>query len=147
MKKYIVNYTIDGDQVKVFNNRGESVVVKKNRRNLKKIDKSVVESKVKIMERINEYERKSKERTAVLAVNILSTMLSGFAVVMSFFTGYIPFMYASLIILGVSLIPTVTKSVLYAIDVREIGELKKITGYRMNMEFTLPKLKKTKEDV
>lgn len=147
MKKYIVNYTIDGDQVKVFNNRGESVVVKKNRRNLKKIDKSVVESKVKIMERINEYERKSKERTAVLAVNILSTMLSGFAVVMSFFTGYIPFMYASLIILGVSLIPTVAKSVLYAIDVREIGELKKITGYRMNMEFTLPKLKKTKEDV
>lgn len=147
MKKYIVNYTIDGDQVKVFNNRGESVVVKKNRRNLKKIDKSVVESKVKIMERINEYESKSKERTAVLAVNILSTMLSGFAVVMSFFTGYIPFMYASLIILGVSLIPTVAKSVLYAIDVREIGELKKITGYRMNMEFTLPKLKKTKEDV
>lgn len=147
MKKYIVNYTIDGDQVKVFNNRGESVVVKKNRRNLKKIDKSVVESKVKIMERINEYERKSKERTAVLAVNILSTMLSGFAVVMSFFTGYIPFMYASLIILGVSLIPTVAKSVLYAIDVREIGELKKITGYRMNMKFTLPKLKKTKEDV
>ena len=147
MKKYIVNYTIDGDQVKVFNNLGESVVVKKNRKNLKKIDKSVVESKVKIMERINEYERKSKERTAVLAVNILSTMLSGFAVVMSFFTGYIPFMYASLIILGVSLIPTVTKSVLYAIDVREIGELKRITGYRMNMEFTLPKLKKTKEDV
>jgi hypothetical protein len=142
-----VNYTIDGDQVKVFNNLGESVVVKKNRKNLKKIDKSVVESKVKIMERINEYERKSKERTAVLAVNILSTMLSGFAVVMSFFTGYIPFMYASLIILGVSLIPTVTKSVLYAIDVREIGELKRITGYRMNMEFTLPKLKKTKEDV
>jgi len=147
MKKYIVNYTIDGDQVKVFNNCGETAVVKKNRRNLKKIDKSVVESKVKIMERINEYERKSKERTAVLAVNILSTMLSGFAVVMSFFTGYIPFMYASLIILGVSLIPTVAKSVLYAIDVREIGELKRITGYRMNMEFTLPKLKKTKEDV
>ena len=32
MEKYIINYTIDGNEVKIYNNRGQSAIVKKNRK-------------------------------------------------------------------------------------------------------------------
>lgn len=147
MGKYIVDYKVKNNLVEIYNNQGESAIVKKNRRNIKKIDKQIVECKVKMMQRINEYEKKAKERSIVFAVNSLATILSGCGVVLSFFTGYIPFIYASLIVLSISIIPTLTKAVLYSIDVREISELKRITGYHLNMEFTLPKLKKAKDNV
>ena len=147
MEKYVVNYTIDKDVVHVYNNLGQKRTVRKNRKNLKKIDQAIVENKVRIAKRINEYESRAKERSIVFALNILATLTSGGCVVLSFFTGYLPFLYCSLCVLSLTLIPTLTKAFAYSIDVKEISELKRITGYRLDMEFTLPKLKKEKTNV
>ena len=106
----------------------------------KKLNKVIVQNKLSIASKIDEYERTSEERLIVLIINISLLGIAGVLVPLTFFIGsYIIFILSiflfSFLSLAVSLITTD-----YFILVEEIKKLKQITGYKKDMEFNLPKI-------
>ncbi len=138
--KYVVDYKIEGENLRIYTNLGNSRVVKNTKENQKKLNKVIVQNKLSIASKIDEYERTSEERLIVLIINISLLGIAGVLVPLTFFIGsYIIFILSiflfSFLSLAVSLITTD-----YFILVEEIKKLKQITGYKKDMEFNLPKI-------
>lgn len=139
-KKYVIDYKIEEDHIKIIANNGCYRIVKNNKTNLKKIDQAIVKNKVEIASRIDDYETNSVERLTVLLVNIILLLGCGIIVLFSFFTGYYLFFLLSIMAFSLSVVTTSISGFNYYILVKEIQSLKKLTGYKKNMEFKLPSL-------
>lgn len=139
-KKYVVDYKIEDDHIKIMANNGSYRIVKNNKTNLKKIDQVIVKNKVAIASRIDDYEAHSMERLIVLIINIMLLLGCGIIVPFAFFTGYYLFFLLSIIAFSLSVVTTSISGFNYYILIKEIQSLKKLTGYKKNMEFKLPSL-------
>ena len=64
-KKYIVEYKIEDDKIKIFSSTGDYRIVKNTKSNISKLNKAVVQNKINIQRKIDEYESNYKERLAV----------------------------------------------------------------------------------
>ncbi len=145
--KYIVEYKPEGDNLRIITNFGDSRIVKNTEENQAKLNKIVVKSKLDIASRIDEYESTSQERLTVLIINIMLLGLSGLFVPLTFFTGsYIIFLLSIILFSFLSLAVSVIM-IDYFVLVEEISRLKNITGYKMENEFVLPKLKDLRNEI
>lgn len=139
-KKYVVDYKIEDDYIKIIASSGKYRTVKNNQTNIKKINQAIVKNKVEIASRIDDYEAHSNERLTVLIINIALLFGCGIIVPLSFFTGFYLFFLLSIIAFSLSVVTTSISGFNYYILVKEIQNLKKITGYKKDMEFTIPHL-------
>lgn len=136
--KYVVDYRVEDDRIRVISNTGKSRVVKNTHTNLNKINHAIIKNKIDIANKIDGYEDTNTERLLVLLINILVLGISGMFIPISFFTGKIFLFLLAVIIFGIIIIATSVIAFDYYILVKEIQNLKKITGYKKENEFKLP---------
>ncbi|MDE6292190.1 MAG: hypothetical protein K2L98_00755 [Bacilli bacterium] len=139
-KKYVIDYKIEDEKIKIIASNGKYRFVKNNKTNMKKINQAIVKNKVEIASRIDNYEAHSTERLTVLVINIALLLGCGIIVPFSFFTGYYLFFLLSIIAFSLSVVTTSISGFNYYMLVKEIQYLKKITGYKRDMEFIFPSL-------
>ncbi|MCH5166308.1 MAG: hypothetical protein J1F35_00310 [Erysipelotrichales bacterium] len=144
--KYIIDYKIEGNNIRILSNIGTSRVVKNTKENQRKLNRIIVESKVKIASKIDEYGNASTERLLVLLINITFLGISGMLVPLTFFIGNYILFLLSIFLFSFSTISTSIITFDYYILLKEIKNLKQITGYKKDMEInlSLPNLKSFK---
>lgn len=139
--KYIIDYKLEGDNLRIITNFGDSRLVKNTPENQAKLNKIVIKSKLDILLKIDEYENKSHERACVLIMNIMLLGISGLLVPFTFFTGsYIIFALSIILFSFLSLSVSVI-TIDYYVLVEEIRNLKNVTGYKISHEFNFPSIK------
>lgn len=138
--QYVVDYQIDGEYIKVYSNIGKYRKVKKNQKNISKINQAIVKNKLAIANKIDEYEKNSKERLTVLLLNMCLLCGAGILVPLTFFIGSYLLFLLSIILFSFSVIAISIISLNYYILIKEIQNLKTITGYKKEMEFKLPRI-------
>ncbi len=136
--KYIVDYRIEGDCIRVFSNLGVSRKIKNTHSNMNKINRTIIKNKVEIANRIDEYENNSNDRSLVLLINMFLLCASGAMVVLTLFIGSYMLFLLSIILFSLSVLASSIMGLNYYIKVKEIQNLKQITGYKMENEFKLP---------
>lgn len=136
--KYIVDYKIEENNIKVYSNTGKYRTVKNTRTNMSKINQAIIKNKIEIANKIDDYEKNGKERLTVLLINICLLGGAGMLVPLTFFIGNYLLFLLSICLFSISVITTSIISIDYYILVKEIQNLKNITGYKKEMEFKLP---------
>lgn len=136
--KYIVDYKIEGDKIRVYSNIGKSRIVKNTRPNQVKINQTIIKNKIDIANKIDEYEANSKERALVLLFNSSLIIASGGMIPLTFFIGNYFLFIISILIFSIASLATSIIALNYYILISEIKNLKNITGYKKEMEFKLP---------
>lgn len=142
--KYVVDYAIEGDRVRVISNTGKSRLVKKTHTNLNKINHAIIKNKIDIANKIDNYEDTNKERLIVLLFNIMFLCVAGVFIPFSFFTGKIFFFLLAVLLFAMTVIATSVIAIDYYILALEIQNLKRITGYKKENEFKLPEFNLSK---
>ncbi len=142
--KYVVDYKIEGDNIRIFSNVGKSRVVKNTRPNQVRINQTIIRSKIDIANKIDNYEKTSTERLLVLLVNAFFLGISGCLVPLTFFIGNYILFALSICLFSFSTLCTSVITLSYYILVQEVNNLKKLTGYKKAMEFKLPDLSQMK---
>lgn len=136
--KYIVDYRIEDDCIRVFSNLGASRKIKNTHSNMNKINRAIIKNKIEIANKIDEYENNSRDRSLVLLVNMFLLCASGTMVVLILFIGSYMLFLLSIILFSISVLTSSIMGLNYYIKVKEIQNLKQITGYKMENEFKLP---------
>lgn len=139
--KYVIAYNIeDNKHLRIISNVGETRVVKNTRSNVTKLNQVIVKNKVMIANKIDKYESTSKERSSILIINALIEAFAGGLVLLSFFSGIYWLFIAAIIAFSVSTTASSILGFTYYLEVREIQNLKNVTGYKKEVEFHLPKI-------
>lgn len=136
--KYIVEYKLEGDKIRVYSNLGKSRIVENTRQNQIKINQTIVRNKINIAKKIDEYEATGKERVLVLLFNSFLLICSGAMIPLTFFIGNYVLFILSILIFSISTVATSIIALNYYVLISEIKNLKNITGYKKDMEFELP---------
>lgn len=136
-KKYLVDYQIEDDKVRIISNIGTSRLVDYNLENMSKINHKIVENKVIIAERIDEYAKTFKDRAIVILFDIILLCFAGVFVPFSFFTGNYIIFLISIIVFSLLVITTSLIAFDYYILAKEIQNLKEVTGYKHSKRFNL----------
>lgn len=145
--KYIIDYKVEGDNLRIITNLGDSRIVKNTPENQAKLNRVVIRSKVDIAKKIDKYEDESQERLIVFIFNIMFLGISGLLVPFTFFIGsYLIFLLSIFLFSFLSLATSVI-SIDYYVLVEEVRSLKRLTGYRKDMEFELPNLKNLRNEI
>lgn len=143
-KKYIVDYEIIDDKIKIYSSAGDYRIVKNTKNNITKLNKALVQNKVTIQRKIDLYENTYKERLIVLLIDLLLILSFGTIVCLTFFIGSYFLFIISILLFSLSVITSTITGFNYFVLVKEISCLKKQTGYKDEMEFKLTDLKLTK---
>lgn len=137
--KYIIDYKIEGENLRILTNFGDSRLVHNTEENQAKLNQVIVKNKLEIAKKIDEYEKNGQERLTVLILNIMLLGISGIFVPLTFFTGsYIVFILSIFLFSFLSLAVSVI-TVDYYVLIEEIKNLKNITGYKKENEFNIPR--------
>ena len=64
--KFIVNYELNGDKIKVYSNVGKYRMIKNTHSNIVKLNRVIVHNKIDISNKIDEYESTNSQRLIVL---------------------------------------------------------------------------------
>lgn len=143
-KKYIVNYEVLDERIKIIASSGDTRIVKNTKNNMAKINKAIVQNKIDIQRKIDEYENNYMERLIVLIINLVTVIGFGSLICLTFFIGNYFIFLMSIIFFSFAVFASTLTSFNYFIDVKEISNLKRITGYKKDMEFSLEDFKLTK---
>ncbi len=136
--KYIVDYRIEDNYIRVFSNLGVSRKIKNTHSNMNKINRTIIKNKIAIANKIDEYESNSRDRALVVLINMFLLCASGAMVVLTLFIGSYILFLLSILLFSLSVIASSIMGLNYYIKVKEIQNLKQITGYKMENEFKLP---------
>lgn len=136
--KYIVDYRIEDGYIRVFSNLGVSRKIKNTHSNMNKINRTIIKNKIDIANKIDEYESNSRDRALVVLFNMFLLCASGAMVVLTLFMGSYILFLLSIILFSLSVIASSIMGLNYYIKIKEIQNLKQITGYKMENEFKLP---------
>lgn len=140
LNKYVVDYEILDDHIKVLANNGDYRIVKNTENNIAILNQTIVKNKINIAKKIDAYEKSSTERLIILAITILLLCGCGALIPFSFFTGSYLLFAASILVFAVSVVlATVSAFNLYVL-VKDVQSLKKATGYKQAREFTFRRL-------
>lgn len=141
-KNYIIGYEVLEDgRIKINTTNGNYRFVKNTKRNTKKINQVIVQSKVDIQKRIDGYMNEYKNRIVPFIISAILIFISGAVAISTFFIGsYLLFLFAS-ICFGINIVCISILGFEYIVNLSEIRHLKKVTGYKKEYEFELPKLK------
>ena len=142
--RYVVDYKIEDDHIRVMSNVGKSRIVKNTHSNINKLNHAIIKNKIDIANKIDEYEANNNERLVVLLFNLLFLFVSGVFIPISFFTGKIFLFLMAVMLFGIVVIATNVIAFDYYILVKEIQNLKNITGYKKEREFKLPEFNLSK---
>ena len=142
--RYVVDYKIEDDHIRVMSNVGKSRIVKNTNSNINKLNHAIIKNKIDIANKIDEYEANNNERLVVLLFNLLFLFVSGAFIPISFFTGKIFLFLMAVMLFGIVVIATNVIAFDYYILVKEIQNLKNITGYKKEREFKLPEFNLSK---
>lgn len=129
-RHYVVDYRIEDNHIYVLSNIGEHCRIKNTKENVTKLNQVIVENKVQIMNRINEYDESKNEELKLIS---LSTMLCGILALciwLSMFCGIIPFIVAAAIGFSFALIATSNRCFELYLKAKEVDNLKSATGYK-----------------
>ncbi len=137
-QKFIIDYKIEDDKIKVFSTSGEYRYVKKNKTNMNKIDHAIIQNKLAIARRIDEFEATGKGRRLILLFNILCLTGAGCLVPMAFFTGSIKLFMLSILVFSMMVLAVSSTGMSYYVLIGRIRRWKMLTGYKKSNEFELP---------
>lgn len=143
-KKYIVDYKVIDDKIKIYSSAGDYRIVKNTKNNITKLNKALVQNKVTIQRKIDLYENTYKERLIVLLIDLLLILSFGTLVCLTFFIGSYILFILSILLFSLSVITSTITGFNYFVLVKEISYLKKKTGYKDEVEFKLSDLKLTR---
>ena len=68
--RYVVDYKIEDDHIRVMSNVGKSRIVKNTHSNINKLNHAIIKNKIDIANKIDEYEANNNERLVVLLFNL-----------------------------------------------------------------------------
>ena len=136
--KYVVDYKVEDENIRVISNVGKTRLVKNTRSNISKINQAIIKNKIAIANKIDDYENTFMERLLVLLFNICLLGVAGVFIPFSFFTGKYLFFLLSVIVFSLCVLATSVIGTDYYVLAKEIQNLKKITGYKKENEFKLP---------
>lgn len=143
LEKYVVDYEVMDDHIKVLANNGDYRIVKNTKKNIDILNKTIVKNKVSIAKRIDSYERHSTERLIILLFTIFLVAGCGALIPFSFFTGSYILFLASILVFSIAVIfATISGFNLYML-IRDIQSLKRATGYKQAREFSFRDLNKS----
>ena len=132
------------EHIKIIASSGDTRIVKNTKNNMAKINKAIVQNKIDIQRKIDEYENNYMERLIVLIINLVTVIGFGSLICLTFFIGNYFIFIMSIIFFSFAVFASTLTSFNYFIDVKEISNLKRITGYKKDMEFSLEDFKLTK---
>ena len=140
--KYVISYEIkDKEHIEVKSNIGRTRIVQNSKSNRKRLNQVIVRSKVEIARKIDKYEKEANERLIILLLNIILIGLSGMAVIGTLFVGNLILLLFSLLVFSLIMILSTTTAYNYYFLIKEIRSLKRVTGYKEDLEIELPKFK------
>lgn len=140
IKKYVIDYRIDGDYLIVESNLGITRKVKNTSSNIKKINKTIVKNKVAIANQIDEYENNSYNRTLIMFLDIFILCGCGGIVPITLFMGSYILFLLSIILFSSAVLASCMMGLNLVIQIKEIQNLKQITGYKLEHEIKLPRI-------
>lgn len=136
-KRYIVDYAFEGNHIRIFSNVGTSRLIKNTKANQKKLNRIIVENKIAISKKIDEYGKNSNERLLVILINMFFLVCSGMLVPLTFFIGNFYLFLLSIILFSFATLATSVILFNYYILLKEIRNLKELTGYKKDLELSL----------
>ena len=116
--KYVVDYKVEDDKLKVLSNIGNYRYVRNNATNTRKLNRIIVKNKVEIQHRIDNYSNGFGQRFIVFVFNVLLICFAGAFNLLTFFIG-----------------------LNYYVSNKEIQNLKRAINYKMKDELEFPKFK------
>ena len=137
-QRFIIDYKIEDDNIKVFSTNGEYRYVKKNKTNMNKIDHAIIQNKLAIAKRIDDFEATRKGRRAILLLNILTLTGAGVLVPFTFFTGSLKLFMLSILLFSMMVLTVSSTGMGYWVLIGRIRKWKILTGYKRSNEFELP---------
>ena len=123
-KKYVVNYEVVEDKIKVIESSGESKLVENNFYNRVKLDEIIKEHKEEMNYKISYYSKKEDEYEIIMFINAFILIVLGFVFLFSFFIGDIAFFLLILAIVLVYLIIFINYLTRIVIFREEVNRLK-----------------------
>ncbi|MBQ3021167.1 MAG: hypothetical protein IJD92_02975 [Bacilli bacterium] len=103
-KKYIINYEIKNNKIKIINSYGEFKEVDNNVKNKVKVMEVISDHKKEITEKINYYDNKRNDYIFIIFSSLLFILFLGFICLFSFFTGSYIFLLLSIVSFSISLV-------------------------------------------
>ncbi len=137
-QRFIIDYEILDDKIKVYSTNGEYRFVKKNKTNMNKIDHAIIKNKLAIARQIDDFEATGKARRILLFFNIVCLTASGAMVPFAFFTGDLKMFMISILLFSMMVLTVSSCGMSHILLLGRIRKWKKLTGYKKNNEFELP---------
>jgi len=139
--KYVVDYKVEDDKLKVLSNIGNYRYVKNNSTNTRKLNRIIIKNKVEIQNRIDNYAEEFSQRFIVFLINVVLICFAGAFNVLTFFTGSYPLFLLGLFTFQLCILTTLFSGLNYYVSIKEIQNLKRAINYKMNDEMEFPKFK------
>ena len=137
-QRFIIDYEIVDDKIKVYSTNGEYRFVQKNKTNMNKIDHAIIQNKLAIARKIDDFEATGKARRFLLFFNIVCLAASGSMVPFAFFTGDLRLFMMSILLFSMMVLCVSSCGMSHMLLLGRIRKWKKLTGYKKNNEFELP---------
>lgn len=139
--KYVVDYKVEDDKLKVLSNIGNYRYVRNNATNTRKLNRIIVKNKVEIQHRIDNYSNEFGQRFIVFLLNVLLICFAGAFNLLTFFIGSYPLFLLALLTFQLCILTTLFSGLNYYVSIKEIQNLKRAINYKMKDELEFPKFK------
>lgn len=139
--KYVIDYKVEDDKLKVLSNIGNYRYVRNNSTNTRKLNRIIVRNKVEIQNRIDNYASEFGERFAVFFINIILICFAGAFNLLTFFVGSYSLFLLGLFTFQLCILTTLFSGLNYYVSIKEIQNLKRAINYKIKDELVFPKLK------
>ncbi len=139
--KYVIDYKVEDDKLKVLSNIGNYRYVRNNASNTRKLNRIIVKNKVEIQHRIDNYAEEFSQRFIVFLINILLICFAGAFNILTFFIGSYPLFLLGLATFQLCILTTLFSGLNYYVSIKEIQNLKRAINYKMKDELEFPKFR------
>lgn len=129
-RKYVVDYKIEDDHIRLISNVGETRLIKNTKENASRLNHVIIENKIAMSKKIDEYADNSKERIIVVLINMFFLGCAGILVPLTLFIGNFYLFLLSIVLFSFATIATSIIIFDYYLKMKEIKNFKNITGYK-----------------
>ncbi len=140
LDKYVVDYEVLDDHIKVLASNGDYRLVKNTERNIAILNQTIVKNKINIAKKIDSYEKNSTERLILFIVTLFLLCGCGALIPFAFFTGSYVLFISSILVFSLSVVFATMSGYNLYILTKDIQVLKRATGYKQSHEFSFRRL-------
>lgn len=138
--KYVIDYEVDEKNLLVYSSNGKSKVIKKTHSNMNKLNRIILNNKVLIQRKLDDYSDTKSARLFILILSIMLVCFSGLFVILSFFTGVISLLVASCASFSLTVLITSLNGIKYYMIARDVQKINNLVDHSSDSEYSIPKI-------